>query len=132
MLSCFSKSFAAFAALQSILICSSPLVTSFSIVSSGPFLTTTSRTTTTSTTRLYDSNGATDSSSFHDEHEEHYPHKNPTEGDFTSQFLNPLLDPLITRICFDNCYNYKQSGMFISTKYVNDLQSVVSEQFNEN
>lgn len=48
-------------------------------------------------------------------------HKNPTEGEFTSQFLNPLLDPLITRICFDNCYNYKQSG-----KYVNDLQSVVS------
>lgn len=53
-------------------------------------------------------------------------HKNPTEDDFSAQFLNPLLDPLITRICFDKCYNYQQNQIYINKKFISDSQSVVS------
>jgi hypothetical protein len=38
--------------------------------------------------------------------------------------LNPLLDPLITRICFDKCYNYQQNEIYINQKYIADSKSV--------
>ena len=42
------------------------------------------------------------------------------------QFLTQLQNPLITRICFNQCNNYKQEGMYIKQSYINDSVSAVT------
>jgi hypothetical protein len=52
----------------------------------------------------------------------------PNEDDFTNKFLSTIQNPLITRVCFMNCYNYRQSGIYIDPKYILDSASAVSNQ----
>jgi hypothetical protein len=49
----------------------------------------------------------------------------PNEDDFPNQFLNTLQNPLITRVCFTQCYNYKQIGLYIQQKYIATSASAV-------
>jgi hypothetical protein len=58
-------------------------------------------------------------------------YQTPTENDFNQKFLDSSKTPFLMGFCFSQCYNYRQSGLYISGKYINDSASIVSVHSNE-
>lgn len=52
-------------------------------------------------------------------------YQTPTEDDFNKKFLDTK-NPFLMGFCFSQCYNYRQSGLFISEKYTKDPATIVN------
>ena len=53
----------------------------------------------------------------------------PIENDFNVEFLDSSKTPFLMGFCFSQCYNYRQSGLYILNKYSQNPTLIVTTQF---
>ncbi len=56
-------------------------------------------------------------------------YETPVENDFNVAFLDSSKTPFLMGFCFSQCYNYRQSGLYILNKYSQNPTLIVNTQF---